>query len=103
MIVVHAYAWHFIEEKLAPHVELLPDCLLKPPSYETVSSVISRLSSQTTVFDQLTLQWVVETGRPMLEATTTVKAEASSMLKPLQEEKEKTHVDVSEQLKCKEQ
>lgn len=35
----------------------------------------------------------------MLEATTTVKAEASSMLKPLQEEKEKkTHVDVSEQL-----
>lgn len=89
MIVVHAYAWHFIEEKLAPHVELLLDCLLKPPSYETVSSVISRLSSQTTVFDQLTLQWVVETGRPMLEATTTVKAEASSMLKPLQEEKEK--------------
>lgn len=84
-------------------VELLPDCLLKPPSYETVSSLISRLSSQTTVFDQLTLQWVVETGRPMLEATTTVKAEASSMLKPLQEEKEKTHVDVSEQLKWKEQ
>lgn len=32
-----------------------------------------------------TLQWVVETGRPMLEATTTVRAEASSMLKPLQE------------------
>lgn len=34
--------------------------------------------------DFITLQWVVETGRPMLEATTTVKAEASSMLKPLQ-------------------
>lgn len=63
----------------------------------------SLVSSQTTVFDQLTLQWVVETGRPMLEATTTVKAEASSMLKPLQEEKEKTHVDVSEHLKCMEQ
>lgn len=30
-----------------------------------------------------TLQWVVETGSPMLEATTTVRAEASSMLKPL--------------------
>lgn len=103
MICVHPYAWDFIEEKLAPHVELLPDCLLKPPSYETVSSLISHLSFQTTVFDQLTLQWVVETGRPMLEATTTVKAEASSMLKPLQEKKEKTHVDVSEQLKYKEQ
>lgn len=32
-----------------------------------------------------TLQWVVETGSPMLEATTTVRAEASSMLKPLEE------------------
>lgn len=41
-------------------------------------------ASPTTVFAQLTLQWVVETGRPMLEATTTVRAEASSMLKPLQ-------------------
>jgi hypothetical protein len=30
-----------------------------------------------------TLQWVVLTGRPILEATTTVKADASSMLKPL--------------------
>lgn len=39
------------------------------------------------VWEHLTLQWVVETGRPMLEATTTVRAEASSMLKPLQEKK----------------
>lgn len=38
---------------------------------------------------RLTLQWVVETGRPMLEATTTVRAEASSMLKPLQEKERK--------------
>lgn len=49
-------------------------------------------SSQTTVFAQLTLQWVVETGRPMLEATTTVRAEASSMLKPLQGNKHNTYV-----------
>lgn len=67
-----------------------------------VSSPASHLSSQTTGFDQLTLQWVVETGRPMLEATTTVKAEASSMLKPLQEEKKNTHVE-SVQPKYKEQ
>lgn len=39
--------------------------------------------TQTTGFDHLTLQWVVETGRPMFDATTTVTAEASSMLKPL--------------------
>lgn len=60
---------------------------------------VSQSSFQTTVFDQLTLQWVVETGRPMLEATTTVTAEASSMLKPLQGNKNNTHVsllDVSE-------
>lgn len=44
------------------------------------------------VWDLLTLQWVVETGRPMLEATTTVRAEASSMLKPLQENKKDMNV-----------
>lgn len=47
---------------------------------------------QTRVFDQLTLQCVVETGRPMFEATTTVRAEASSMLKPLQWKKENMYV-----------
>lgn len=47
-------------------------------------------ASLTAVFDQLTLQWVVETGKPMLDATTTVTAEASSMLKPLQGKKKKT-------------
>lgn len=31
----------------------------------------------------ITLQWVVLTGRPILDATTTVSAEASSMLNPL--------------------
>lgn len=41
------------------------------------------------VWGHLTLQWVVEMGRPMLEATMTVRAEASSMLKPLQERKKK--------------
>ena len=34
----------------------------------------------------VTLQWVVLTGRPMLEATTTVRAEANSMLNPLKKE-----------------
>lgn len=33
--------------------------------------------------DSFTLQWVVETGKPMFEAMTTVTAEASSMLNPL--------------------
>lgn len=51
---------------------------------------MSQSCSQTTVFGRLTLQWVVETGRPMLEATTTVRAEASSILKPLWRE-EKQH------------
>lgn len=35
----------------------------------------------------LTLQWVVLTGRPILDATTTVIAEASSMLNPLKKER----------------
>lgn len=34
-----------------------------------------------------TLQWVVLMGRPTLEAITTVRADASSMLKPLQRHK----------------
>ena len=34
-----------------------------------------------------TLQWVVLMGRPTLEAITTVRADASSMLKPLQRQK----------------
>lgn len=55
----------------------------------TLDSVIlnslpmSQSNSQTAEFDWPTLQWVVDTGRPMLEATTTVRAEANSMLKPL--------------------
>lgn len=53
---------------------------------------MSQSSFQTTGSDQRTLQWVVETGRPMFEATTTVRAEASSMLKPLQGKKNNTHV-----------
>jgi hypothetical protein len=52
----------------------LPSTLPSPPPRQTTVSKA----------EQLTLQWVVETGRPMLEATTTVRAEASSMLKPLQ-------------------
>lgn len=51
-------------------------CFVRGGLQQTVSS---------RVWDHLTLQCVVETGRPMLEATTTVRAEASSMLKPLQE------------------
>lgn len=97
MIVVHAYAWHFIEEKLAPHVELL-DCLLKPPSYETVSSVISRLSSQTSVWPaylavgggdrQANVRSNHDSqGWGQFDAKTTAGGE-----------RKKTHVDVSEQL-----
>lgn len=41
------------------------------------------LSHKVSVTSDLTLQWVVLTGSPMLDATTTVTAEASSMLKPL--------------------
>lgn len=53
-------------------------------SLTLVTSPMSQSPPQTAVFDRPTLQWVVETGRPMFEATTTVRAEANSMLKPLQ-------------------
>ena len=49
---------------------------------------------------QLTLQWVVETGSPMLEATTTVRAEASSMLKPLRGEEAQTKYRVRHEDEC---
>lgn len=43
------------------------------------------ICSKDSPFSFITLQWVVLTGRPILDATTTVIAEASSMLNPLEE------------------
>lgn len=48
--------------------------------YSSYSSISVRVSW---ILSFITLQWVVLTGRPMLDATTTVSAEASSMLNPL--------------------
>lgn len=74
-------------------VHIIPEFIRCVPKVSPSSNTHARICSKHRHFIFITLQWVVLTGRPILDATTTVTAEASSMLNPLREKTMSVRVD----------